>query len=547
MAITSGFFNSVNNDRTYNSADISRMFDGLITSGVIGGVGNRFQVTATGTNRILTVGVGRAWFLSTWIYNDSNYQITVAAGSSLPRRDVVVLDFNSGSSVRNNTISIVQGTPATTPSRPVLANTTTRRQVPIAEINVPANANAISQAHVTYMVGTNDCPLATAILGGLDADANILQWDALIRGWYNSVYNLVNSSSLTALTQEVVNLGHRVQARKRNMIVNSGMQSLTTDNAGNSSHSGVTTLNGYPNAGPTMWRFSTSFSGTWTISRSQSDNRYYFLANMTAAQGIVSTGSYTYISQRIDIPRALETHKGTPNAKPVTLSFVFRSNRAGTYNVELIDPAANQHVTRRFIYSSAQVNTPVEYVIEFPPNITPAAATGYGYTPHTHNAYELRFWLRAGTTFTSGSEQLAWSTPVDNRRASGNNDNNTISSNYLIGQVQLEPGKKSQFELVDDTEFYYERNQKYFYGMGHHTAGTVHVIVPYHKKLPYSGNFTVISASFVHSTGNQALALSSNNSNGPYERLLSFTGNATLLGVYSARMVNVHYIADWRL
>ena len=36
MAITSGFFNSVNDDRPYNAEQMTLYFEGLISNGIIG-------------------------------------------------------------------------------------------------------------------------------------------------------------------------------------------------------------------------------------------------------------------------------------------------------------------------------------------------------------------------------------------------------------------------------------------------------------------------------------------------------------------------------
>ena len=46
MSITSGFFNSVNGDRTYNADQMSTYFKGLIGSGVYENVGGALQVLA---------------------------------------------------------------------------------------------------------------------------------------------------------------------------------------------------------------------------------------------------------------------------------------------------------------------------------------------------------------------------------------------------------------------------------------------------------------------------------------------------------------------
>lgn len=41
----SGFFDSINGDRRYNAEDFGRMFDGLITDGIVAGYGDAFSVS----------------------------------------------------------------------------------------------------------------------------------------------------------------------------------------------------------------------------------------------------------------------------------------------------------------------------------------------------------------------------------------------------------------------------------------------------------------------------------------------------------------------
>ena len=44
MALTSGFYNSINGDRTYNAEQMSSIFDGIINDGVFASIGKVFQV-----------------------------------------------------------------------------------------------------------------------------------------------------------------------------------------------------------------------------------------------------------------------------------------------------------------------------------------------------------------------------------------------------------------------------------------------------------------------------------------------------------------------
>lgn len=164
MALTSGFFNSLNGDRKYNAEDIASMFDGIITDGIIKNHGEAFNVTANGGNQI-SVGSGRAWNKHTWTNNDSTMLVNMGpADSSLNRIDAVVLEINKSDDVRKNSIKIVEGTPSASPSRPVLTNSIDISQLPLAYILRPASSTEISQANITNSIGTNECPYASPII-----------------------------------------------------------------------------------------------------------------------------------------------------------------------------------------------------------------------------------------------------------------------------------------------------------------------------------------------------------------------------------------------
>ena len=145
MALTSGFFNSKNHDRLYDATQISTLFEGLINDGVYQGVGHIFKVSASNGMNV-TVDTGRAWFNNTWTRNDALIVLTVpTAEQVLKRIDAVVIEVNSLDTVRNNTIKIVKGTPASNPSKPSLTKNDDVHQYPLAYITVDPNVTAITQ------------------------------------------------------------------------------------------------------------------------------------------------------------------------------------------------------------------------------------------------------------------------------------------------------------------------------------------------------------------------------------------------------------------
>lgn len=186
MAITSGFYNSFNGDRRYNSEQMSDIFSGVINDGVFANIGNTFQVKADTGNGI-TVDTGKAWFDSKWVKNDSLLPITADTSEILlDRYDAVVIEVNTSESVRNGDIKMVKGTPSSTPQYPTLTNTIDVHQYPIAYILRPAGSSSISQSNITNMVGTSSCPYITGILEVRNIDNIIAQWKAEWTEWFNS-------------------------------------------------------------------------------------------------------------------------------------------------------------------------------------------------------------------------------------------------------------------------------------------------------------------------------------------------------------------------
>lgn len=74
--ITSGFFDSLNGDRKYNSDQLSLMLEGLVGDGIYENVGNKFKVSAAGGMSV-SIGSGRAVIKGRWIKSDSAYNLSV--------------------------------------------------------------------------------------------------------------------------------------------------------------------------------------------------------------------------------------------------------------------------------------------------------------------------------------------------------------------------------------------------------------------------------------------------------------------------------------
>lgn len=176
MSLTSGFFDSFNEDRKYNSLQLSSIFDGIISDGVYATYGDYFLVSPV-SGMGIKVGTGRAWLDHTWTLNDADYPLTVEdAEVVLKRIDTVVIEVDRSNSGRINRLRILKGTPASEPVAPTLTKTGTLKQYPLADILVKPNVTAIAAADITNRIGTADLPWVAGIIDHVSAEELVQQW-----------------------------------------------------------------------------------------------------------------------------------------------------------------------------------------------------------------------------------------------------------------------------------------------------------------------------------------------------------------------------------
>lgn len=203
MAVTYGFYDSLNHDRLYNAQQMSAIFDGIINDGVFMSVGNQFH-TVAGTGMQVIVKSGRAWFDSTWTLNDAEYPLSIdAADVLLTRIDAVVLEVNSEVATRANTIKVVKGTPASTPAKPTLTNTATVHQHALAYVTVAKNTTAITNSMIEIVVGKTETPYVTAILETTDITDLFKKWENDFQVWFETVKGTLDGDVALNLQNQI--------------------------------------------------------------------------------------------------------------------------------------------------------------------------------------------------------------------------------------------------------------------------------------------------------------------------------------------------------
>lgn len=205
MAVSSGFFNSVNHDRLYDAEQVSSLFDGIILDGVYQNFGEGFRVVANSeVNDSVIVKTGRAWFDHTWTYNDSDLVIQLdPPNSMLQRVDAIVIDVNREQGTRKNSVICVKGSLGeSTP--PTLVNTTLHRQYPLAYVNMKAGSSSIiSQANITNKIGSDECPVVTGVLDSLNLDMYHKQLEAEFNTWWDGIKDTLDEATATKLQNQI--------------------------------------------------------------------------------------------------------------------------------------------------------------------------------------------------------------------------------------------------------------------------------------------------------------------------------------------------------
>lgn len=222
MAVTSGFFNSVNHDRLYNAEQISSMFDGIILDGIYQGLGDAFIVKPySDLNCTVTVGTGRAWFDHTWTLNSTELALTLDDPNVLyDRIDAIVIDVDRRQDVRANSIKVVKGTVSETgATKPSLIKEELHNQYPLAYVTVKAGSAAPIQAqYIENMIGKTDTPLVAGVLESMDITMFVQQMEDEFNVWFDGLKDVVSGDAITNLQQQINEINENSIPMKKTLV-----------------------------------------------------------------------------------------------------------------------------------------------------------------------------------------------------------------------------------------------------------------------------------------------------------------------------------------
>ena len=264
----------------------------------------------------------------------------------------------------------------------------------------------------------------------------------------------------------------------RNIVINGDM---TVSQRGTSTAS-ITSGDYY-----TVDRFRTfinNTAGTWTQSQDTTVPTGQGFAkslkmDCTTAKGSLSAGDILSIRQAFEGQSLQYLKKGTSSAESLTASFWVRSNKTGTYIVELEDRDNTRYVSQSYTISSA--DTWEKKRVTFPGDTSGAFSNDNG------ESVRFNFWLAAGTNYTSGTLGTTWHTTNANRAVGSVNLADSTDNEWYVTGVQLEAGTSaSEFEFLP-VDVNLQRCKRYFQNLAPTGLDNIRMGIGENKTTTISG------------------------------------------------------------
>ena len=226
-------------------------------------------------------------------------------------------------------------------------------------------------------------------------------------------------------------LTRTTQLSHRNVVINGDMRI-----AQRGSTSTGNTVGGYKTCD--RWELSLTSAGTWTVTKSTTCPDGFtnsMKLDCTTANTSLSATSFLEIRTAFEGQDLRRFAKGTSGAKAITVSFYAKTNKNGTYVVELYDTDNTKIATSLYTVSNSNWNR-YEFTI-------PASTNTGEFNNDNGKSLSLGFILAAGTNYTNGNQYGSFVQGSNLNRAAGltvNLADSTSNYFYLTG-VQMEEGE----------------------------------------------------------------------------------------------------------
>jgi hypothetical protein len=162
----SGLFNSSGGDRKYNSADFAAYFGDLVSNGVFYRNTDNLKVIP-GSGFSVSVKPGSAWINGYRYENTAELRLQPSTAHGVnPRIDRVVLRWDNVA--RSINLTLVEGTPASTPTAPALTRNSDIYELGIAEVTIPQAATTVTAEHIAdTRLDTSLCGLVNSLVSAI--------------------------------------------------------------------------------------------------------------------------------------------------------------------------------------------------------------------------------------------------------------------------------------------------------------------------------------------------------------------------------------------
>ena len=239
---------------------------------------------------------------------------------------------------------------------------------------------------------------------------------------------------------KIPSAGFQDNVKFRNILINSDMSIAQRGTSASS-----ITSSGYNTCD--RWKADITSQGTWTQSQSTDVPSGQGFAkslkmDCTTADASPASSDRVMIRQFVEGQNVQYLKKGTSNAESLTCSFWVKSNKTGTYILEIFDLDNNRHINKSYTINLA--STWEKKTITFDGDTTGS------YDNDNATSLQLGFWLGGGSTYTSGTLATSWQSFDNTDRAVGqvNLADSTANEWYITG-IQLEAGTTaSDFEFL---------------------------------------------------------------------------------------------------
>lgn len=217
MAIKSGIFNSVNNDRRYLASDFASYFSSFIANGVFPNPSDGFQVTANG-DMTVTLKAGKAWIHGYYCFNDSDHIMNIeVADGVLKRIDRIVLRLDY---LTREIVPVVKkGVFASSPVAPALQRDSDAYEIALADVLIGNGSLSITQANITdQRFNSALCGIVKGTVDQIDTTGLFSQYDDAFNYWFDYVKGHLNEDTAGNLQTQIGILSDLLSTEKGSLV-----------------------------------------------------------------------------------------------------------------------------------------------------------------------------------------------------------------------------------------------------------------------------------------------------------------------------------------